>query len=111
METNNDSRAMDKKPESITFYILWPGHTEKDCDREINQIGVEDYQRKYTDKEKNFFHWETVFTKLEGYRLLERAIVEDRTTVLEKTRIFNSKGREFSIEQMFDRLNKAKIIR
>jgi len=111
METNNNSRAMDKRPENITFYILWKGNTEEDCDREMNQIGLEHYQRKYTDKGKNFFHLESVFTKLDGYRILEKAIMEERTDVLENARIFNSKGKRFSIEEMFDRINKAAIVR
>jgi hypothetical protein len=100
---------MDTKQETknITFYVLWPGNTEEHCDREINQVGVEHYRKKYTDKEKNFFHWETFFYKREGFRLLERAINEDRVDVLLKTRIFNSNGKEFSIEQLFDRINKS----
>jgi hypothetical protein len=54
---------MDKKPDIITFYILWQGNTEEHCEKEMNQIGV-DYeldnrkieivnpQTNYTDKEK-----------------------------------------------------------
>jgi len=102
---------MDKRPEEITYYILWRGDTEQDCDREINQVGIEHYRRKYTDKEKHFFHLEMMFTKLEGFRLLETAIVEEKLNVLENARIFNSKGKRFSIEEMFDRINKAKIVR
>tara|TARA_R110000868_G_scaffold178163_6_gene417713 strand:+ start:384 stop:689 length:306 start_codon:yes stop_codon:yes gene_type:complete len=98
---------MDKKPKSITFYILWPGNTEEHCEREMNQIGVEYYHKKYTDKEKNLFHWEVQFLKKDGYKYLERAIVEDRMDVLEKSKIFNSNKKQFTIEQLFDRINKA----
>jgi hypothetical protein len=104
---------MDKREEtkSITFYVLWPGNTEEHCDREMNQLGVEHYRKKYTDKEKHFFHWETTFYKRDGFRLLERAINEGRVDVLEKTKIFNSKGKGFSIEQLFDRINKSTNVR
>jgi len=102
---------MDKKPETIKFYILWPGNTEEHCDREMNQIGIEHYQKKYLDKTKTTFHLESVFTKLEGYRFLEKAIITERVDVLENIKIFSSKGKQFSIEQMFDRINKASIVK
>lgn len=100
---------MDKKnkPESIKFYILFPGDTEEDCDREMNQIGIETYRKNYINKEKTQFHLESVFIKLEGYSRLEKLILSENMTVLQKIRIFSSKGKQFSIEQLFDRMNKS----
>lgn len=99
-----------KVKEEVKFYILFPGDTEESCDREMNQIGLVHYRKKYLDKTKTTFHRQEIFTKLEGYRRLERAIMKDRVDILEKTRIFNSKGKQFSIEEMFDRINKADIV-
>lgn len=100
-----------KRPESIKFYILFPGDTEEDCEKEVNQVGIETYQRKYTDKEKNFYHIESVFIKLDGYRLLEKLIISERLDILKNTKIFSSKGKQFSIEQLFDRINKSKVVK
>lgn len=99
---------MDKnnKPRNITYYVLWPGNSEEHCERDMNQIGLEYYQKKYVDKDKNSFHWEVKFHKKDGYRFLEKAIIDERIDVLEKIKIINSNGKQFSIEQLFDRITK-----
>ena len=98
---------MDKKPKSITFYILWPNNTQEHCEREMNQIGVEYYKKVYKNGNSGVFNWKVGFMKKDGYKYLEKAIVEGRVDVLENTKIFNSNGNEFTIEQLFDRINKS----
>lgn len=92
---------MDKKSDinsrTDIIYILWPGKTEEDCIYEICQLGQFSYPKKQL--EDNKFTRKHVFTKLEGFSILEKVIAKERMDILEHSKIISNTGKKYTVEQ------------
>ena len=78
----------------MRYYILYPGDTEADTIKDINQLGDE-----------NGFG---VFWTKRGFNVLMNA-VEQHHSVLNHVVIKDEKGKEYSIEDFLDKIKKLKV--
>lgn len=90
-----------------TIYVFWPGSTEEDAIREINQLGQFTYPKK--DLQNNVITHRHVFTKSAGWTIMEELIRKERTDILEVTRIVSSKGKEYTIEKFLNSLENVEM--
>lgn len=88
---------MKNKP--VIYYAQWPGVKDEDLIMEVNQLGRLDY--KY-DKTK-------IFTKHQGWDVLEKFIELKREDILEATNFRTSDNKKFTLEKLFDSLNQVEF--
>lgn len=89
------------------MYVFWPGSTEEDAIREINQLGQFTYPRKYLPN--NSITHRHVFTKFAGWTIMEELIKKNRTDILEETKIISSTGKEYSFEKFLNSLENVEM--
>ena len=77
----------------MTFYLLMGGDTEKDTINSTNTLGEISF---------NTFHTE------DGFKILMN-IVENYPDKLEELSIFDSKMRDYTIEEFLDRIKGLKV--
>lgn len=98
---------MNKKLTPTTIYVFWPGSTEEDAIREINQLGQFTYPKKHL--QDNSITHRHVFTKYAGWTIMEELIRKDRTDILEATKIISSTGREYTFEKFLNSLENVEM--
>jgi hypothetical protein len=78
----------------MIYYILYPGDTESDAIRDINQLG-----------EDNGFG---VFWANRGFNVLTKA-VEAQHDITAHFAIFDERRKSYSIEEFLDKISKLKV--
>lgn len=78
----------------MMYYILYPGDTESDAIREINQLG-----------EDNGFG---VFWAGQGLNVLQKA-VEQNHDIVEHFSIFDERRKSYTIEEFLTKIAKLKV--
>lgn len=76
----------------IIYYAQWPGMSNEDLVMEINQLGRLDSYKK------------PIFTKHEGWFLLETLLKEEKHEIINATKFINSNGKVYSLEKLLDSL-------
>jgi len=85
------------------FYAQWPGIKNEDLIVEMNQLGRIDYLRTYP-KDHQFYN-KAIFTKHQGWIVMEKLLEKGREDILEATNFFTSKGKKLTLEKLFESLN------
>lgn len=85
------------------YYAQWPGIKDEDLIVETNQLGRIDYLRTYP-KDHMFYNKE-IFTKHQGWVVMEKLLEKGREDILEATKFFSSKGKKYTLETLFKTLN------
>lgn len=85
------------------LYAQWPGVKDEDLMIETNQLGRIDYLVTYP-KDHQFYN-KPIFTKHQGWAVLEEIIKRDRNDILDATRFITSKGKEITLEKLFESLD------
>ena len=78
----------------MIYYILYPGDTEADAIKDINQLG-----------EDNGFG---VFWANRGFNVLNKA-VEENHDIVEHFAIFDERRRSYTVTEFLDSISKLKI--
>jgi hypothetical protein len=77
----------------MTYYILLPGDTEKDCMLDSNTLGEASFNKFYTAS---------------GYRALEK-LIRTASPLLEQIKIKRSDSKTLSIEEFLTEIQKLTI--
>jgi hypothetical protein len=100
---------MSKNLQPTIFYAQWPGVKDDDLIVETNQLGRIDYLKTYP-KEHEFYN-KAIFTKHQGWKIMETFISKNRTDILEATKFFTSTGKQYTLEKLFSSLQNVEFRR
>ena len=89
---------------STIFYAQWPGIKEEDLIVETNQLGRIDYKRIYKNGSGEFSN-QAIFTKLQGWTVMEQLIQRGREDILKHTKFISSNGKEYTLEKLLNGLD------
>jgi len=87
------------KLQPTIFYAQWPGIKDEDLIVETNQLGRIDYLRTYPKGHE--FYNKAIFTKHQGWAIMETLMQKDRMDILEATKFFTSTGKNYTLEKLF----------
>jgi len=99
---------MAKEQTDVTYYILYPGDTEEHCVMENRILGTAERMKKYVDG-KFLFYNTYLFRRELGYSYFQE-ILKKHSKKLDKLRIINSKGKQYTAEAFVEMLSQMEQI-
>lgn len=94
--------------QTTIYYAQWPGIKEEDLIMESNQLGRLDVYKHYPKKDHQF-HNKFIFTKHQGWNVMEALLAKGREDIIAATIFKNSKGKVYTLEKLFNTLQNVEF--